>query len=175
MGHVLGLGHSCGDAFSPDCVPGSKADDALMRAFAHGGGRGGTPRADDRNGLRFVYPSEGFVDLALNRGDFATGDTIALSADVSGTARVDLYLLLVFPSGDFVSLAPGLPVNRLVPAATNVVLGWALDVPLASFRFGGGELEGGYSWVAVLTRAGTAVTNSANWVGFDYEGFRFAP
>lgn len=175
MGHVLGLGHSCGDAFSPACEPGTEADDALMRAFAHGGGRGGSPRADDRGGLRFVYPTEGFVDLALDRDRFATGDTMTLAMDLSGTARVDFYLLLVYPSGDYVSLAPGLPVNQLVPGATNVPLGWSRNVPLSSYRFTGAEPAGAYFWIAVLTRAGTAVTSTANWVGFDYAGFRFAP
>jgi hypothetical protein len=175
MGHALGLGHSCGDAYSPACVPGSERDDALMRAFAHGGGRGGTPRADDRDGLRFVYPTEGFVDLALDRDVYAAGQTQALTADVSGTAHVDSYLLLVYPSGDYVSVAPGLPVNRVVPAATNVPLGWALDVPLSTYAFTGAEPAGQYLWIAVLARAGTAVENSANWVGFDYAAFTFTP
>ena len=175
MGHALGLGHSCGDAYSPACAPGTLADDALMRAFAHGGGRGGSPRKDDRDGLRFVYPTEGFVDLALDRDAYATGDTQALSADLSGTARVDSYLLLVYPSGDYVSIAPGLPVNRLVPAATNVPLAWSLGLPVASFQFTGAEPAGAYLWIAILTRAGTAVTSTANWVGFDSASFTFAP
>jgi hypothetical protein len=175
MGHALGLGHSCGDSFSPACVPGTEADDALMRAFAHGGGRGGTPHADDRDGLRFIYPTEGFVDLALDRDAYTTGETQSLTADVSGTARVDSYLLLVYPSGDYVSIAPGLPVNRLAPAATNVALGFALDVPLSTYRFSGAEPAGTYYWIAVLTRAGTAVGSTANWVGFDYAGFTFTP
>jgi hypothetical protein len=175
LGHAIGLGHSCGDAASPACVPGTGADDALMRAFAHGGGRGGSPRKDDRDGLRFVYPTEGFVDLALNATAFATGDTQALSADLSGTARVDSYLVLVLPSGDYVSLAPGLPVNQLVPAATDVPLAWSLGLPIASFAFTGAEPAGSYFWIAILARAGTAVTSTANWVGFDYEGFTFTP
>ena len=175
MGHALGLGHSCGDAFSPACMPGTEADDALMAAFAHGGGRGGVPRADDRDGLRFVYPTEGFVDLLLDRDAYATGQDLTLGADLSGTARVDFYLLLVYPSGDYVSMAPGLPVNQVAPAATNVPLGFNLDLPLARYRFTGAEPEGAYYWIAVLTRAGTAVANGANWVGFDYASFSFAP
>jgi hypothetical protein len=100
---------------------------------------------------------------------------MTLTADVNGTARVDFYLLLVFPSGDFVSVAPGLPVNQIVPAATNVALGWSLDVPLGAFRFTGGEPAGDYFWIALLTRTGTPVANNANWVGFDYASFRFTP
>lgn len=175
MGHALGLGHSCGDSFSPACVPGSEADDALMRAFAHGGGRGGAPRADDRDGLRFVYPTEGFVDLLLDRDAYAAGQVLSLTADLSGTARVDVYLLLAYPSGHYVSLAPGLPANQIVPTATSVPLGWSLDVPLFRYRFTGAEAVGTYFWIALLTRAGTAVTDRANWVGFDYAAFTFAP
>jgi hypothetical protein len=175
MGHALGLGHSCGDAFSPACVPGTEADDALMRAFAHGEGRGGTPQADDRDGLRFIYPTEGFVDLILDRSAYTTGQTANLKADFTGTAAVDIYLLEVLPDGTFVSIAPGFPVNRAVPAATNVRLGFFLDVPLSSHTFSGSELAGTYHWIAVLTRTGTNVANTANWVGFDYASFTFTP
>ncbi len=41
----MGLGHSCGDVKSGDCVQGSVLDDALMRAQAHFDGRG--PRVNN--------------------------------------------------------------------------------------------------------------------------------
>ena len=62
-----------------------------------------------------------------------------------------------------------------VPTATSVPLGWSLDVPLFRYRFTGAEAVGTYFWIALLTRAGTAVTDRANWVGFDYAAFTFAP
>ena len=68
-----------------------------MRAFAHGGGRGGTPQADDRDGLRFVYPTEGFVDLHLDRDAYATGQTSSPRGRPERHGRVDLYLLLELP------------------------------------------------------------------------------
>jgi len=175
MGHGLGLGHSCGDSFSPACVPGTEADDALMRAFAHGEGRGGTPQADDVDGIRFIYPPPGFVDLALNQPFFTPGQTLSLKADLNGTVSADLYLLFVLPGGTFVSIAPGFPVNTVVPAATNVPLRFMTDVQLFSFTWAGTEPGGTYSFYAILTRAGTSVSNTANWVGFDSAVLTFAP
>lgn len=55
LGHTLGLGHSCGDAFSPVCSPGTMADDALMRTLAHSDGRGAQLSADDRAGILQLY------------------------------------------------------------------------------------------------------------------------
>ncbi|HSS78529.1 MAG TPA: fibronectin type III domain-containing protein [Thermoanaerobaculia bacterium] len=56
LGHTLGLGHSCGDASSGDCVPGSLQDDALMRANAHLDDRGARLNDDDRAGILTLYP-----------------------------------------------------------------------------------------------------------------------
>lgn len=58
LGHTLGLGHSCGDGsllIIDDCVPGSSADDALMRATPHADSRGADLRADDQAGAAFLY------------------------------------------------------------------------------------------------------------------------
>lgn len=175
MGHVLGLGHACGDEFSPVCSPGSEADDALMRAFAHGGGRGGAPRADDIDGVRFLYPPAGFVDAFLNQESFTTGEAHSLRADLNGTAISDIYVLLVLPDGNLVSIAPGFPINALVPAASAAQLGFALDVPLFDHVFTGAEGAGTYTWVVLLVSAGADPTQQGNWLGFDLAAFDFAP
>ncbi|PYQ46453.1 MAG: hypothetical protein DMF77_00785, partial [Acidobacteria bacterium] len=136
MGHVIGLGHSCGDQFSPDCATSPLADAALMNAFAHGDGRGPTPQTGDINGARKIYPPPGFVDAALNRSTFTAGQPVNLTADFNGTARADLHLILAFPGGGFYAVgAPSL--NVLVPAAANVQLGFAVGTPLFSFTFSG--------------------------------------
>jgi hypothetical protein len=175
MGHGLGMGHSCGDSFTPACVPGTEQDDALMRAVAHGGGRGGTPRADDVDGIRFIYPTAGFVDLQVSDAVVVPGETQALKADFNGTATVDFYLALVYPGGFFVSIAPGFPVNTLVPAATGVPLSFVRDVPLVSYTWTGTEPGGSYTWVAILARAGTNPSQAANRVGADIAAFTFTP
>ena len=56
LGHTLGYGHSCGDPESPACNSSPVFNDALMRAFAHGDGRGASLRADDVAAALSVYP-----------------------------------------------------------------------------------------------------------------------
>lgn len=175
MGHVIGLGHSCGDSYSPACVPGTEADDALMRAFAHGGGRGGTLGTGDIDGARFLYPTAGFVDAILNQDAFAAGDRQLLSLDLNGTASADLYLVEVLPGGTFVSLAPGLPVNTLAPLARSVPLRFAVDVPIVDYTFTGAEPAGSYLWVALLVRAGTDPQQPTNLLWYDVAPFTVGP
>jgi hypothetical protein len=175
MGHGIGMGHSCDDDFTPACVPGTEQDDALMRAFAHGGGRGGTPHADDVDGIRFIYPPAGFVDLQVSDATLVTGENQALTCDLNGTASVDFYLALVYPGGFFVSIAPGFPVNTLAPAATNVPLSFVRDAPLVSYTWTGAEPAGSYAWVAILARAGTNPAVAANRLSVDVAPFTFTP
>src|SRR6185503_6069785 len=65
LGHTLGLGHSCGDSQSPTCVPGTPFDQALMRAFGHGDGRGAALGTDDQDGARFLYQPAGLPSLSI--------------------------------------------------------------------------------------------------------------
>ena len=54
LGHALGLGHSCGDGASPSCSD-PTLNDALMRAYAHGDGRGASLGADDQAAVAYLY------------------------------------------------------------------------------------------------------------------------
>ena len=73
LGHTLGLGHSCGDAGSGPCIPGSPQDEALMRAVAHGDGRGAALGTDDQDGARFLYqasmPSLSIADVTVTESN----------------------------------------------------------------------------------------------------------
>ncbi|MEM1202065.1 MAG: fibronectin type III domain-containing protein [Acidobacteriota bacterium] len=54
LGHTLGLAHSCGDDETGPCNTTAK-NEALMRASAHGDGRGASLRDDDRAAITFLY------------------------------------------------------------------------------------------------------------------------
>ncbi|MCY3926756.1 MAG: hypothetical protein OXG81_00615 [Acidobacteria bacterium] len=54
LGHVLGISHPCGDSASGACD--SVTVQALMRAYAHGDGRGAALNSDDRAAVRELYP-----------------------------------------------------------------------------------------------------------------------
>ena len=57
LGHGLGIGHTCGPNSGP-CDSDAK-NEALMRAFGHGDGRGAALKRDDRTAVRFLYPALG--------------------------------------------------------------------------------------------------------------------
>ncbi len=54
LGHAIGIGHPCGDEASGPCD--EVTGEALMRATAHGDGRGARLNSDDRAAARFLYP-----------------------------------------------------------------------------------------------------------------------
>lgn len=54
LGHGLGIAHTCGASAGP-CDSDAK-NQAIMRAFAHGDGRGAALTRDDRAAIRFLYP-----------------------------------------------------------------------------------------------------------------------
>ena len=56
LGHLLGISHPCGDEASGPC--GRVTQEALMRAYAHGDGRGAELNSDDRAAVRHLYPAE---------------------------------------------------------------------------------------------------------------------
>jgi len=96
LGHTLGLGHSCGDGGSGPCTPGSNADDALMRAFAHNDGRGAQIRADDQAAALALYgpvvKSSCVSDaetLCLNGGRFALTTAWATPAPEFGRGQAE--------------------------------------------------------------------------------------
>jgi hypothetical protein len=88
LGHALGLGHSCGDAGLPECVPGSPTGEAVMRPTLHGDGRGAALNSDDRAGVAALYPA-----LDTNSGNPSAVAPPAGPAGKSGGAVGILVLL----------------------------------------------------------------------------------
>ena len=55
IGHVIGIGHSCADEESGPCN--ALTREAIMRANAHGDGRGAALNRDDRAAVAALYPA----------------------------------------------------------------------------------------------------------------------
>jgi hypothetical protein len=173
LGHAQGLGHSCGDANSPACGTDPVLDDAQMRAFAHGDGRGADPRADDVDGLRYLYPPAAFVDLGLNASSFATGEDLVVTIDLNGTAQVDLYVFSLLPGGSFYySGAPAL--NTVAPLATNLPLGFYPDLT-STATFAGSEPSGSYTLGVFLAAAGSDPFVPGSILAGDQVSYTFTP
>jgi len=110
----------------------------------------------------------------LNGSAFTTGQTSSLTADFNGTAKADLYVFVTLPGGGFFALGASAP-NVLVPVASNLQLGFALEVPLSTHTFTGSEAAGAYTWYALLVRPGLNPAQSANWLSIDSAPFTFTP
>ena len=54
LGHLIGISHPCGDSASGPCD--SVTVEAIMRARAHGDGRGAALNSDDLAAARYLYP-----------------------------------------------------------------------------------------------------------------------
>jgi hypothetical protein len=83
MGHVVGLGHSCGDSDSPACNTSTKLNDAMMRASAHNDDRGARFGEDDVDAFVRLYertvplptlPTVSVANVSQNEGH--TGNTL---------------------------------------------------------------------------------------------------
>jgi hypothetical protein len=163
IGHTLGLGHSCGDAGSPSCSSDPSLDEAQMRAFAHGDGRGADPRRDDIKGLRFIYPPEAFVDVVQNTSSGRTGVNWNVTFDLNGTSVADLYVYVIPPTG---RTNGGL-------AAPSLPLRFYADLPLIDYTFTGSEPVGDYWVVMLLVSPGTALS-AENIMSYSFVTFSFA-
>ena len=89
LGHVLGLGHACGESGMPSCAD-DRYRSVLMRPVLQGGGRGPTLGSDDILGVLSLYGERaavGGLGVFVPEGDF----------------------VLLGPDGLPISLAYGLP------------------------------------------------------------------
>ncbi len=72
LGHTLGLGHSCGDPGIPSCGSSATLADALMNARLQTPARGAVLRADDIEGIRFLYEEGVGCALANGSGQYCS-------------------------------------------------------------------------------------------------------
>lgn len=83
LGHTLGLGHACGDAFTGNCNS-RDTDEALMRAFAHPDERGASLQFDDKLGIYSLYPDGPPPSNGLGAPSGLTGIAVSPTAILLG-------------------------------------------------------------------------------------------
>ena len=91
LGHVLGIGHSCNDGAGDPCDTELKRT-ALMRAQVGGRHQGAVLNADDRGGVRALYPEIGPVG--------PVGPAAATNLTVTAISQNELELRWQDRSGD---------------------------------------------------------------------------
>ncbi len=106
LGHTLGFGHACGEGSLPllsDCLTaGPLANDALMRAYVHGDGRGASLRQDDRAAAAFLYGEGGAAPAGVTGGAVRPVDNGSSGGGcVMRAGRSDASLLAVLLGAAF--------------------------------------------------------------------------
>ncbi|MXV99882.1 MAG: hypothetical protein F4X59_16610 [Holophagales bacterium] len=129
LGHALGISHSCADEASGPCN--ELTDEAIMRATAHGDGRGGALNRDDRNAVRTLYPLTGPVG--------PVGPAAPAGLSVTAISQTELELRWQDRSGDETGFeihermvdSEFMRIATLPPNTTSLVVE---NIPPATFR-----------------------------------------
>jgi hypothetical protein len=113
------------------------------------------------------------LELLLNQETFAAGETLSLtaSADPQGDL-VEVYVVLVLPSGDLFFLTPTGELTETPQSLTPDGLAEAATAEVFRHTLTGAEPLGSYAWLGVLTAHGTTdfVSEIAQALFFVEEG-----
>jgi hypothetical protein len=112
LGHTLGLAHPCGDAGLVSCLTNALLNDALMRPYIHGDGRGASLRADDLAGIAFLYPKMAVSAPPPAPAAGAGGSNTSSSSSGSGGGAMELAPLIALLLIGLVSASPVLRPRR---------------------------------------------------------------
>ena len=112
--------------------------------------------------------------MQLNQSRYTTGNLIRLDMQVNGQAKVDLYVAIIFPDGDFMTIAYPLTFswpNAIQVYQPNVEIASPKNYPIMDFPLPADIAKGQYQAYGVLVTAGTDPNDRNNWSHFDSEGF----
>ncbi len=114
------------------------------------------------------------VKMMMNKGRYTAGEQLRLDMQVNGKMTADLYVAIVFPDGDYITIAH--PLNFSWPNAIqayqkNVEIAGQRTYPIMDFPLPGGIALGDYQACGVLVEAGNEPNNQANWVHIHCAGF----
>jgi hypothetical protein len=110
---------------------------------------------------------DGSLDVVLDRSDLGAGKMLDASLAISGQGTGDLYVVLMMPNGQYLSLGE----TRLVSAIGEVIpfreainLSAVKTLPLVNLPLPGGLVEGTYTFYAIFVAEKANVYDESNWV-----------
>ena len=110
---------------------------------------------------------DGTLDVVLDRSDLGAGKILDASLAISGQGTGDLYVVLMMPNGQYLSLGE----TRLVSAIGEVIpfreainLSAVKTLPLVNLPLPGGLVEGTYTFYAIFVAEKANVYDESNWV-----------
>ncbi|RKZ82201.1 MAG: hypothetical protein DRR19_21060, partial [Candidatus Parabeggiatoa sp. nov. 1] len=115
------------------------------------------------------------VKTHLNKTTYTEGDNMQLDVTLSGETTVDLYVGIIFPQGDYQTIASPLNFsqdNVLQSYQTGLLLSGEQTFQIINLALPAIAI-GDYQACGLLTRAGSDPYNEANWLLWDCKGFHF--
>ena len=110
----------------------------------------------------------------LNQVIFYQGDTLTWDVSLKGSGRVDVYLAVVLPSGDFICLADTQGNTGAYNTAVPILEDWSIlpeSYRIISYTFRGKEPKGEYQLYIILTRPRANPSDRSKWLVYDAFSF----
>jgi len=113
------------------------------------------------------------IKSQLNKTTYSKGDNLQFDVTISGLETVDLYIGVIFPHGNFQTIA--YPMNFSldnVPYQTGVQLMGEQTLPILNMTLPA-IVPGDYQVCGLLTQPQSEPVDEANWLLWDCKGFNF--
>jgi uncharacterized repeat protein (TIGR01451 family) len=166
IGHTLGFSHSCGDASTGTCTPGSLADEALMRAQLHIDSRGASLGVDDIAAVQFVYPETNVANVAIGTvvvpGSVRPGETVTFTHTVSnaGPASAASVTVSASAAADLVFVSNTGNCTTAFPCNLGAIANGASRTITTTYRVAASHPGGGT--LAATTNAASSTPDPAS-------------
>jgi hypothetical protein len=113
------------------------------------------------------------VEMQLNESRYTTGNSLRLDMQVNGQAMADLYVAIIFPDGNLMTIAYPLAfsqLNAIQIYQPAVEIAGQKTYPIMDFPLPAGITTGGYHACGVLVLAGKYHSED-NWIDKHCVGF----
>jgi len=169
-GHQLWVARYNGPA-NLDDRPSALVVDGSGNIYVTGNSRGDNYKSDYAT---VKYRQEAEIKSSINQTTFGKGDTLTWDVIIGGSDRVDVYLAVVLPSGDFICLADTQVNTSAYNTAIPILQDWPIQTGtyrIISYPFNGKEPRGEYQLYIVFTKPRANPLDRSKWVIYDASSF----
>ena len=107
------------------------------------------------------------LDVVLDRSDLGAGKMLDASLAISGQGTGDLYVVLMMPNGQYLSLGEtrlASAIGEVIPFREAINLSAVKTLPLVNLPLPSGLVEGTYTFYAIFVAQKANVYDESNWV-----------
>ena len=129
--------------------------------------------------LQFVEHNQaptGDFSLVLADSTLSSGDILDAKLQLSAVGDADLYVALILPDGNFLTLDNKLNIseaNSVIPFMLNTRLANYTEIPIVRLPLGASITPGSYKFISVITRAGASLFDDTQWLDWSEASFTF--